>query len=36
MMTVARNVGGEVWRTHATYRYLFDRSQEFKRAEFIK
>jgi len=36
MMTVARNVGGRIWRTHATYRYLFDRSQPFKRAEVIQ
>ncbi|GAA4356940.1 hypothetical protein GCM10023185_21300 [Hymenobacter saemangeumensis] len=35
MMTVARNLGGEIWRTHATYRYLFDREKPFKRAPAI-
>ena len=35
MMTVARNLGGEIWRTHATYRFLFDRTKEFKRAAVI-
>ncbi|MCC2544844.1 hypothetical protein LJY25_00175 [Hymenobacter sp. BT175] len=36
MMTVARNIGGNIWRTHATYRYLFDRTKEFKRAPVIE
>jgi hypothetical protein len=36
MMTVARNVGGKIWRTHATYRFLFDRTKVFKRAEVIQ
>ncbi|HEX8426122.1 hypothetical protein [Hymenobacter sp.] len=35
MMSVAEKIGGEIWRTHATFRYLFDRTKEFKRAEVI-
>ena len=35
MMAVAEQIGGRVWRTHATFRYLFDRTKEFKRAEVI-
>ncbi|WP_375436141.1 hypothetical protein [uncultured Hymenobacter sp.] len=35
MMSVAEKIGGEIWRTHATFRYLFDRTKEFKRAEII-
>ena len=31
MMRVAEALGGTIWRTHATYRYLFDRTKEFKR-----
>jgi hypothetical protein len=36
MMRVAEQVGGRIWRTHATFRYLFDRTQEFKRAPVIE
>ncbi|GAB2965642.1 hypothetical protein GCM10027048_39420 [Hymenobacter coalescens] len=36
MMRVAEQVGGRIWRTHATFRFLFDRSREFTRAEIIK
>jgi hypothetical protein len=36
MMRVAEQVGGRIWRTHATFRYLFDRNKEFKRAAVIK
>lgn len=32
MMRVAEAIGGAIWRTHATYRYLFDRSKPFERA----
>ncbi|QJX48908.1 hypothetical protein HMJ29_19125 [Hymenobacter taeanensis] len=35
MMSVAEKIGGSIWRTHATFRCLFDRSKEFKRAEII-
>jgi len=35
MMSVAEKIGGSIWRTHATFRYLFDRTKEFKRAEVI-
>lgn len=31
MMRVAEQVGGKVLKTHHTYRYLFDRTKEFKR-----
>ena len=36
MMAVCEQVGGHIWRTHATFRYLFDRTKEFKRAEIIR
>jgi GNAT superfamily N-acetyltransferase len=36
MMAVAEQIGGKIWRTHATFRYLFDREKEFKRAPIIK
>ncbi len=32
MMKVAAQVGGQVRKTHITYRYLFDRSKPFQRA----
>ncbi|GAA3940904.1 hypothetical protein [Hymenobacter algoricola] len=35
MMRVAELIGSKVWRTHATFRYLFDRSKEFQRAPLI-
>ena len=31
MMNVARYIGGTVYKTHHTYRYLFDRSKPFER-----
>lgn len=31
MMNVAEQIGGQIYKTHHTYRYLFDRSKEFKR-----
>ncbi|SKB57497.1 hypothetical protein SAMN05660226_02111 [Parapedobacter luteus] len=31
MMNVARYVGGTIFKTHHTYRYLFDRSKPFER-----
>lgn len=35
MMHVAESVGGEICKTHATYRKLFDESKPFKRADII-
>lgn len=32
MMKLVDQIGGEIYKTHITYRYLFDRSKEFKRA----
>jgi hypothetical protein len=32
MMKVAEFIGGSIYKTHITYRYLFDRQLEFKRA----
>lgn len=31
MMNVARYIGGKVYKTHHTYRYLFDRTEPFER-----
>lgn len=31
MMNVAEHIGGRIYKTHHTYRYLFDRTKEFKR-----
>lgn len=36
MMRVAEAINGEIWRTHATYRCLFDRSKPFERAPVIE
>lgn len=35
MMKVAEFIGGAVYKTHITYRYLFDRNAEFKRAPLV-
>jgi hypothetical protein len=32
MMKLVQQIGGSIHKTHVTYRYLFDRSKEFKRA----
>ena len=32
MMKVAEFIGGKIYKTHVTYRYLFDQTKEFKRA----
>ncbi len=32
MMKLAEQIGGKIRKTHITYRYLFDRTKEFKRA----
>ncbi|WP_299757026.1 hypothetical protein [uncultured Pontibacter sp.] len=35
MMRLVEQIGGKIYKTHITYRYLFDRSKEFKRAKII-
>ncbi|MEI9919577.1 MAG: hypothetical protein WDO14_12330 [Bacteroidota bacterium] len=35
MIRVAEQINTEIWKTHATYRFLFDRSKPFKRMPFI-
>jgi hypothetical protein len=35
MMKVAEFIGGSVYKTHVTYRYLFDRNLEFTRAPLV-
>ena len=35
MMRVCEQLSATIWRTHATYRYLFDRNKEFKRCPII-
>ncbi|PRY15665.1 hypothetical protein CLV24_102289 [Pontibacter ummariensis] len=36
MMKVAEQIGSRIYKTHATYRYLFDRTKEFKRMPIIR
>lgn len=33
MLKIVEGIGGQLFKTHATYRYLFDRTKPFKRAE---
>lgn len=35
MMRLVEQIGGQIRKTHYTYRYLFDRTKEFKRAKKI-
>jgi hypothetical protein len=35
MMHVMEHIGAKIVKTHHTYRYLFDRSIEFKRSPII-
>lgn len=35
MMKLSKQVGGSIRKTHITYRYLFDREKEFKRAKSL-
>ncbi len=35
MMRVAEQIGGTIIKTHVTYRYLFDRTREFKRMRTV-
>jgi len=36
MIHVVKQIGGKERKTHVTYRYLFDRSKEFRRERFIE
>ena len=36
MIHVVKQIGGKSHKTHITYRYLFDRTKEFKRERFIE
>ncbi len=36
MKMVERNVGGRIYKTYVTYRYLFDRTKKFKRAGKVR
>ncbi|MFC3196770.1 hypothetical protein ACFOET_04005 [Parapedobacter deserti] len=36
MMNVARYIGGKIYKTHYTYRYLFDRTRPFERYPIIQ
>ncbi|NDK54416.1 hypothetical protein [Pontibacter fetidus] len=36
MMHLVEQIGGRIYKTHATFRYLFDRTKEFKRMPVIK
>ena len=35
MMKLVEQIGGKIHKTHVTYRYLFDRSKEFKRVSIF-
>lgn len=35
MMKVAEYIGSNIYKTHVTYRYLFDRNKEFERAPLV-
>ncbi|MBC8319805.1 MAG: hypothetical protein H8E34_03680 [Bacteroidetes bacterium] len=35
MIKLVKKIGGKVRKTHITYRYLFDRNKEFKRAKIL-
>ncbi len=36
MMKLCENVGGSIYKTHITYRYLFDRSKDFERHPILE
>ena len=36
MSRVAEQMGGTMYKTHLTYRYLFDRTKPFKRAPILQ
>lgn len=35
MIRIAEQINTEIWKTHATYRYLFDRTKPFERMSFV-
>jgi len=35
MMKVSEFIGGSIYKTHVTYRYIFDRTKEFSRAPMV-
>ncbi|MFC2106984.1 hypothetical protein ACFLRY_01485 [Bacteroidota bacterium] len=35
MMKMVEQIGGKIYKVHITYRYLFDRNKEFKRAKRV-
>jgi hypothetical protein len=35
MMKMSELIGGSIYKTHVTYRYLFDQSKEFHRAPLV-
>lgn len=35
MMKMCEQIGGKIYKTHVTYRYLFDRQKEFRRAKRV-
>ena len=35
MIRIAEQINTEIWKTHATYRYLFDRTKPFERMRFV-
>jgi len=35
MMKMCEQIGGKIYKTHVTYRYLFDRQKEFKRSKRV-
>ena len=36
MLAVTRSIGARIYKTHVTYRYLFDRTQPFERSPIIR
>ena len=36
MLAVTRSIGARIYKTHVTYRYLFDREREFERSPIIR
>ena len=36
MLAITRSIGARIYKTHVTYRYLFDRSRPFERSPIIR
>jgi hypothetical protein len=36
MLAVIRSIGARIYKTHVTYRYLFDRERPFERSPIIR